>query len=85
MVGFRCWFGEYTDFYVQLLQYGTLKQEASPKCKGDPDGTWPSEGLVTFDKVEFKYRRSLPAVLKGVSFDIRPGEKVRLVYICVAS
>lgn len=61
---------------AQLLHYGALKLEASPRLKDDPGAEWPSNGCVTFDKVDLRYRSSLPLVLKRVSFGILPGEKV---------
>jgi ABC-type multidrug transport system fused ATPase/permease subunit len=61
---------------AQLLHYGALKLEASPRLKDDPGAEWPSNGRVTFDKVDLRYRPSLPLVLKRVSFGILPGEKV---------
>lgn len=60
----------------QLLHYGALKLEASPRLKDDPGAEWPSKGRVTFDNVDLRYRPSLPLVLKGVALEILPGEKV---------
>lgn len=60
----------------QLLHYSTLEVEANPKLKDDPDKRWPSEGRIVFDNVALRYRPDLPMVLKGLSFDIIPGEKV---------
>jgi ATP-binding cassette subfamily C (CFTR/MRP) protein 1 len=61
---------------VQLLHYGQLPLEADPVKPNDPDKLWPSKGEITLDDVELKYRPELPAVLKGLSVQIRPGEKV---------
>ena len=43
----------------------------------DPPPSWPEAGGITFTDVEMAYRPGLPAVLKGVTFDVKPGEKVR--------
>ena len=40
---------------------------------------WPKEGKVEFREVVARYRKDLPPVLKGLSFDIKPMEKVGLV------
>lgn len=62
--------------------YGQLPVEAPPKLDTDPDATWPSKGDITFEKVQLKYRPELPPVLKGLSFHISPGEKVRGLANC---
>ena len=37
---------------------------------------WPSAGAIEFRNVQMRYRPGLPLVLRGVSFDVRAGEKV---------
>lgn len=43
------------------------------------DPKWPMEGQVKFDNFKLRYREGLDLVLKGVSFDIKGGEKVGIV------
>lgn len=65
----------------RLRHYATeLEQEAPAHLAeaGLPD-TWPSQGAIEFRDVVMSYRPGLPAVLKGISFSIRPGEKVGVV------
>ena len=40
---------------------------------------WPSRGEIIFRGVIARYREGLPSVLDGLSFEVRPGEKVALV------
>ncbi len=40
---------------------------------------WAGEGAISFDQVRMRYRTGLPEVLKGVSFHIRPRERVGVV------
>ena len=42
----------------------------------DPGASWPQEGRLTFDNFCMRYRDGLPLVLKGLSFEVRPREKV---------
>ncbi len=42
-----------------------------------PDAAWPEEGRVEFSDYTVRYRPGLDLVLKGLSFTIQPGEKVR--------
>jgi len=58
-----------------------VEQEApyhSTEAKGltKPPHGWPAQGRVCFDNVAVRYRKDTPLVLKGVSFDIKAGEKV---------
>lgn len=65
----------------RVLHYGDgLSQEADAQAEGDVDRIrrgWPEHGAVSFRNVTLAYREGLPLVLKGVSFDVRSGEKVR--------
>jgi ABC-type multidrug transport system fused ATPase/permease subunit len=63
-------------FEIQLLHYGDLRTEAEPRLAGDPNPSWPPQGSITFDNVELCYRPELPMVLRGISFDVKAGEKV---------
>ena len=44
-----------------------------------PKGPWPSEGHVEIKDVHLKYRPELPEVLRGLSMDVAPGEKIGIV------
>ena len=37
---------------------------------------WPTSGDITFEDYEVRYREGLDLVLKGISLNIRSGEKV---------
>lgn len=64
----------------RLKHYCNLEQEAAAILPSDPDvKAWPSEGAISFQDVHLKYREDLPLVLKGLTFDVHPGEKVGIV------
>lgn len=44
-----------------------------------PREDWPKNGEIEFDKLKLRYRPELDLVLKGVSLNIRPREKVGVV------
>ncbi|KAG8897254.1 hypothetical protein FRC01_011418, partial [Tulasnella sp. 417] len=44
-----------------------------------PPADWPRSGAVQFKDVALRYRPGLPLVLKGVSMDIKSGEKIGVV------
>lgn len=61
----------------RVLQYTDLPQEVSPQK--EPPLSWPQQGHVKFQNMTLKYDPSLPAVLKNLNVDIKPGWKVGIV------
>ncbi|KAF3479696.1 ATP-dependent bile acid permease [Arthroderma uncinatum] len=64
----------------RVEEYMKVEQEAPaliPEAK--PAGIWPSRGAVKFVDYSTRYRSDLDRVLKGVSFEIQPGERVGIV------
>jgi ATP-binding cassette, subfamily C (CFTR/MRP), member 1 len=60
----------------RVLVYSELPTEGDTQTPNDPHASWPEMGEIKFMKVELAYREGLPLVLKGVSFEVAPGEKV---------
>ncbi|CEQ41587.1 SPOSA6832_03323, partial [Sporobolomyces salmonicolor] len=65
----------------RLCHYSNeLEQEAPPQiAETSPPPTWPDQGAVSIKNIELRYRPELPPVLRNVSLDIRPGEKIGVV------
>ncbi|XP_037524946.1 multidrug resistance-associated protein 1 [Rhipicephalus sanguineus] len=64
----------------RCLEYTKVTQEApweNPYFKPDP--SWPVTGEVEFQNYSTRYRADLDLVLKGITCDIKPGEKVGIV------
>ncbi|KAK6464985.1 oligomycin resistance ATP-dependent permease [Scheffersomyces coipomensis] len=54
-----------------------LDQEAPYTIQNtNPSSSWPQEGSIKFEKVSMNYRPGLPLVLKELSFDVKPGQKI---------
>ncbi len=51
-------------------------QSVGPAC---PPPDWPQAGRLTFADVTLHYRPTLPPALRGLSFDVTPGEKLGIV------
>ena len=67
---------------VRVLALENIPQEASDEsAPGACPADWPARGAVTFRNVEMRYRPELPLVLRNVSFDTAPGEKVRSAWL----
>ncbi|XP_072049289.1 ATP-binding cassette sub-family C member 5-like [Amphiura filiformis] len=57
-----------------------LTSEAPSKIKShEPSADWPKEGHIKFEKLKMKYRDNLPLVLRGISFEAKPKEKIGIV------
>ena len=65
----------------RLLHYANeIEQEgahAVPDHKPPPE--WPSRGHISMSKVVMRYREGLPTVLKGLSMNIKGGEKIGII------
>jgi len=57
-------------------QADTRMQRTLPGVKRP---VWSGEGQIAFESVRMRYRTGLPEVLKGVSFTIKPRERVGVV------
>ncbi|KAF6036488.1 ABCC5 [Bugula neritina] len=44
-----------------------------------PEKDWPTWGAIRFINVDVRYREGLPLVLKNISLDIKPQEKIGIV------
>ncbi|KAI0455788.1 P-loop containing nucleoside triphosphate hydrolase protein [Xylaria acuta] len=45
----------------------------------EPPPTWPSHGRIRVEGLEAGYAPGLPSVLKGLTFDIEPGQRIGVV------
>ncbi|KAK6465616.1 hypothetical protein DFJ63DRAFT_25619 [Scheffersomyces coipomensis] len=64
----------------RIIEYCYLKSEAAEVIEDNrPPLSWPAEGSISFKSYSTKYRENLDPVLKNLSLDIKPGEKVGIV------
>lgn len=93
LVAFQMLSGRVTEPILRLVQLwqnfqqvllsvdrlGDILNEA-PEAESGTGLTLPTvEGKITFEKVFFRYRSEQEAILKGISFDIKPGMFVGIV------
>lgn len=71
----------HTNSLERIAEYIDLDQEAPLKVSGAPlPAAWPtSSGGIQVENLKLRYAEDLPEVLHGVSFDIKPREKVAIV------
>ncbi len=69
----------------RVAEYQQMPREENEKVLARytpnlPPAGWPSaQGRIVFDNVRLRYAEELPEVLQGVSFEVKPGEKVGII------
>nr|XP_005586156.2 ATP-binding cassette sub-family C member 4 isoform X4 [Macaca fascicularis] len=63
----------------RVIEYTDLEKEAPWECQKRPPPTWPHEGVIIFDNVNFMYSLDGPLVLKHLTALIKSQEKVGIV------
>lgn len=63
----------------RVLEYRDLEPEPEPERPQEVDDNWPANGVIEFENVFFRYFAEAEPVLRGLSFMIRPQEKIGIV------
>ena len=64
----------------RIKEYHSTPQEAAFYMPDlDPEVSWPHRGEIIFDDYATRYRDGMDLVLRGVSFKIKPEQKVGIV------
>lgn len=65
----------------RVVEYSIIEHEADLESKPSqkPPKTWPDQGKIEFKHVYLRYFPCDPPVLKDLSFEIQPKEKVGIV------
>ncbi|KAL4888888.1 P-loop containing nucleoside triphosphate hydrolase protein [Aspergillus ambiguus] len=63
----------------RLHYYGKELEEEAPLHLDPVPASWPETGQITFDNVQMRYREGLPLVLKGLTLDVKGGERIGIV------
>ncbi|KAK3841611.1 MAG: hypothetical protein J3R72DRAFT_475529 [Linnemannia gamsii] len=63
----------------RIIEYTDLQTEAPDVTDVLLPANWPSKGRVSFKNYSARYREGLDLVIKNVTVDISPGEKVGIV------
>jgi ABC-type multidrug transport system fused ATPase/permease subunit len=73
----------YTDLELDLnaaeriIEYSSLPTESREGA--DPPAAWPNEGRLEVHDLIVGYANDLPPVLKGLTFSVRPNERVGVI------
>ncbi|KAI8979516.1 hypothetical protein BDF20DRAFT_906115 [Mycotypha africana] len=63
----------------RVVEFMEMDQEAPSITELRPPAEWPSKGAVEVKDLEVRYAADLEPVLRGISFNIKPQEKVGVV------
>lgn len=64
----------------RIKEYLEVDQEAPARVSNPPPAGWPSsDGGIVVENLVIRYAADLPTVLKGISFAIKPREKIGVV------
>ncbi|KAJ3631839.1 hypothetical protein MTP99_012945 [Tenebrio molitor] len=79
-LGMKSW-GE-LDSYItsveRVVEYTKLPLEENTGTFAPPE-SWPENGNIIFNRVSLRYSPENPLVLKRISFEVKPGEKIGIV------
>lgn len=59
--------------------YKDLPPEPQAGQAEDIEESWPAHGSIFFHDVQLRYATNLALALKGINFEVRPGEKIGIV------
>lgn len=67
----------------RIIEYTTRHEPEAPAVidGNRPPQDWPQRGCIDFQGLVVRYRPGLPPVLKGLTFCIRPQEKVSTCFL----
>ncbi|PLB54684.1 putative ABC multidrug transporter [Aspergillus steynii IBT 23096] len=63
----------------RMHHYASNLDQEAPLELGKVPPSWPENGRIAFDNVEMCYREGMPPVLKGLTMEIRGGERIGIV------
>ncbi|KAH8428477.1 ATP-binding cassette transporter YOR1 [Aspergillus melleus] len=63
----------------RMHHYASNLEQEAPLELNKVTPSWPEKGRIVFDNVEMCYRAGMPPVLKGLTMDIRGGERIGIV------
>ena len=65
----------------RIKEYSDIVQEAAWQSHegGKPGKDWPQSGSINFDNYAMRYHEGLDLALKGISCQVRGGEKIGIV------
>ncbi|PVG03230.1 P-loop containing nucleoside triphosphate hydrolase protein [Serendipita vermifera] len=65
----------------RILHYANEIEQEPPSQRPEhkPPPEWPQRGEIQIQNISLRYRPGLPIVLKGISLDIKGGEKIGII------
>ncbi|KAG8689334.1 hypothetical protein FRC09_012469 [Ceratobasidium sp. 395] len=60
----------------RINEFSTIAQEAPEFIEPRPSASWPEKGGIVVEDLTIRYAPTLPNVLHGLTFEIKPGSKI---------
>lgn len=60
----------------RMVEWKDAREEAPSTVDPRPPLGWPQSGSITAVQLVVRYRPDLPPVIQGLSFTVKPGEKI---------
>jgi subfamily B ATP-binding cassette protein HlyB/CyaB len=70
---------DFQQVQISVERLGDVLNSEPEATSGQLGSMGKPEGRITFDNVSFRYRQSESPVLKGISFEVAPGEVIGIV------
>lgn len=68
-----------------MLEYRDLEPEKQPEKPHETSKDWPFAGQIEFRHVFYRYFKEAEPIIKGLSFVIKPTEKIGIKLCCKLS
>ena len=68
---------DYSFIYLDSISFRSFQEASWEVGKVTPPKEWPTNGHIVFDDYQVRYREGLDLVLKGISCEVKGGEKVK--------
>ena len=63
----------------RVEEYLNIEQEIDKNDAIEPPQNWPQDGAIEVRNIHMRYSEELPDVLQGVTFIVKPHEKIAVV------
>ncbi|XP_060080880.1 ATP-binding cassette sub-family C member 5-like isoform X2 [Ylistrum balloti] len=63
----------------RIHEYESKIEVEDDSASVNPDANWPQDGHLVFSNVMMRYRKDMDPILRNISFDIKPKQKVGIV------
>ena len=75
----KLWMGEICVHLNKIYDWILNSPSEKPFTHPKPKDNWLSKGEISASNLSYRYKPHLPVVLKSISFDVKPKQKIGIV------